>query len=34
VFDFLREIVSKVPDYSHGHSDAAADHRPLQKRWL
>ncbi|XP_065867413.1 uncharacterized protein [Euphorbia lathyris] len=34
VFDFLREIVSRVPDYGHGHghSDNAADHRTLQKR--
>ncbi|CAN0843558.1 Dr1-associated corepressor [Linum grandiflorum] len=34
VFDFLREIVSKVPDYSHGHghSDGSADHRNPHKR--
>ncbi|KAM1124508.1 hypothetical protein ACFX2I_039869 [Malus domestica] len=32
VFDFLRDIVSRVPDYTHGHSDAAADDRALSKR--
>ncbi|WCJ39203.1 nuclear factor Y subunit C11 [Euphorbia peplus] len=34
VFDFLREIVSRVPDYGHGHghADGAADHKTLQKR--
>ncbi|GMP60970.1 hypothetical protein CsSME_00023624 [Camellia sinensis var. sinensis] len=30
VFDFLREIVSKVPDY--GHPDAAAEDRTMSKR--
>lgn len=34
MFDFLREIVSRVPDYGHGHSDAAAsaDDRAITKR--
>ncbi|MBA0571625.1 hypothetical protein Golob_002008 [Gossypium lobatum] len=39
VFDFLREIVSRVPDYGHGHghSDAAAaaaadDDRSISRR--
>ncbi|KAA8519281.1 hypothetical protein F0562_013537 [Nyssa sinensis] len=30
VFDFLREVVSKVPDY--GHSDASTDDRTMSKR--
>ncbi|KAL8260194.1 hypothetical protein R6Q59_028147 [Mikania micrantha] len=30
VFDFLREVVSKVPDY--GHSEAGADDRTMAKR--
>lgn len=34
VFDFLRDIVSRVPDYGHGHSDAAGDDRTLPKRRL
>ncbi|KAJ1428304.1 hypothetical protein SESBI_09035 [Sesbania bispinosa] len=36
VFDFLRDIVSRVPDYGHGHghghSEAGADDRALPKR--
>ena len=36
VFDFLRDIVSRVPDYGHGHghghSDAGADGGALPKR--
>ena len=32
VFDFLRDIVSRVPDYGHGHSDAAGDDRAYSKR--
>ncbi|XP_052727136.1 uncharacterized protein LOC108334344 isoform X1 [Vigna angularis] len=34
VFDFLRDIVSRVPDYGHGHghSEAGADDRALSKR--
>ncbi|XWS08233.1 hypothetical protein CRYUN_Cryun41cG0062200 [Craigia yunnanensis] len=32
VFDFLRDIVSRVPDYGHGHSDAAADDRTISRR--
>jgi hypothetical protein len=34
VFDFLKEVVSRVPDYSHGHSDAGADERTISKRRL
>lgn len=34
MFDFLRDIVSRVPDYGHGHSDAASDDRALPKRRL
>lgn len=34
VFDFLRDIVSRVPDYSHGHSDVGGDDRALPKRRL
>ncbi|XP_010491304.1 PREDICTED: dr1-associated corepressor homolog [Camelina sativa] len=38
VFDFLREVVSKVPDYGHGHGhsqghvDVAMDDRSISKR--
>lgn len=32
MFDFLRDIVSRVPDYGHGHSDAAGDDRGISKR--
>ncbi|XP_019419749.1 PREDICTED: dr1-associated corepressor homolog isoform X2 [Lupinus angustifolius] len=32
VFDFLRDIVSRVPDYGHGHSEAGVDDRALSKR--
>lgn len=31
VFDFLREIVSKVPDYGGG-TDAAGEERPIARR--
>lgn len=38
VFDFLREVVSKVPDYGHGHGQANADvtmeDRSISKRRL
>lgn len=34
MFDFLREVVSRVPDYGHGHSDAAGDDRTIPKRRL
>lgn len=42
VFDFLREVVSKVPDYGHGHghghgngqADATMDDRTISKRRL
>lgn len=34
MFDFLRDIVSRVPDYGHGHSDAASEDRALPKRRL
>jgi len=32
MFDFLKDVVSKVPDY--GHSDAAGDDRTAPKRRL
>jgi hypothetical protein len=36
VFDFLREVVSKVPDYGHsqgqGHGDVTMDDRSISKR--
>ncbi|KAK1587076.1 hypothetical protein Q3G72_009269 [Acer saccharum] len=32
VFDFLRDIVGKVPDYGHGHSDVATEDRSISKR--
>ncbi|CAH2053902.1 unnamed protein product [Thlaspi arvense] len=34
VFDFLREVVSKVPDYGHaqGHGDVTMDDRTISKR--
>ena len=32
MFDFLRDIVSKVPDY--GHADTAGDDRNMLKRRL
>lgn len=34
VFDFLRDVVSRVPDYSHGHGHAEAgpDDRVITKR--
>ncbi|KAK7813766.1 dr1-associated corepressor [Quercus suber] len=32
VFDFLKEVVSRVPDYSHGHSDAGGEDRAISKR--
>ena len=33
VFDFLRDIVSRVPDYGHGHSsDAAGEERTISRR--
>lgn len=34
VFDFLRDVVSRVPDYSHGHGHAEAgpDDRAIAKR--
>lgn len=32
MFDFLRDIVSRVPDYGHGHSDAAGEDRAISKR--
>ena len=40
VFDFLREVVSKVPDYGqaqgqgHGTGDVAMDDRTISKRRL
>lgn len=42
MFDFLREVVSKVPDYGHGHghghgngqADATMDDRTISKRRL
>lgn len=42
MFDFLREVVSKVPDYGHGHghghgngqADATMDDRTFSKRRL
>ena len=34
MFDFLRDIVGRVPDYSHGHSDAGGDDRAYAKRRL
>lgn len=36
VFDFLRDVVSRVPDYGHGHghghAEAGADDRAISKR--
>ncbi|KAK4766005.1 hypothetical protein SAY87_007647 [Trapa incisa] len=32
VFDFLRDIVGRVPDYGHGHADPASDDRTLSRR--
>jgi len=34
VFDFLRDVVSRVPDYGHGHGHAegGADDRAISKR--
>ena len=34
MFDFLKEVVSRVPDYSHGHSDAGGEDRAISKRRL
>lgn len=40
VFDFLREVVSKVPDYGHGHghgqanADVTMEDRSISKRRL
>lgn len=40
MFDFLREVVSKVPDYGHsqgqgqGHGDITMDDRSISKRRL
>lgn len=38
MFDFLREVVSKVPDYGHsqgqGHGDVTMDDRSISKRRL
>lgn len=38
MFDFLREVVSKVPDYGHaqgqGHGDVTMEDRSISKRRL
>ncbi|KAK4776894.1 hypothetical protein SAY86_005582 [Trapa natans] len=34
VFDFLRDIVGRVPDYGHGHADPTSDDRTLSRRKL